>query len=170
MSSELQDSSTPDNESSVEKTTPEVQQSSANKSADLESKNRDLLARARKAEEKAKEYRERLVTLEQKPSSVVSTDLKKDVDLLKTMAKGYSEEEANFILSAGGENSFVKAGIDAMRAKAKVEQAQPSASQVVAPSEPSKAESWKELSNSDRAKIWDDALSRVASRRSGQPI
>lgn len=130
-----------------------------------------LGARLRKLEEANKRlFGELAAVKSQKPSSAVDSTVLERLEVTELVARGYSPEEAKFVLKAGGtDNPFVKAGIESMREKAKVEQAQPSASQVAAPVT-GQVTDYKKLSFADRKRNWSDALSKAASRRSGQPI
>lgn len=165
----LQDPSTPDGDGAPQ--TPAEAQPSELKPA-RPSTEEQLGARLRRLEEANKKVLGELAAYKaQRPSSATDSDLRQDLAVTRLVAQGYSEDEAKFVLKAGGlENPFVKAGVDAVRAKAKVEQAQVPASQVAAPVEQPRAESWNKMSLSDRKKTWDDALSRAASKRAGQPI
>jgi hypothetical protein len=92
----------------------------------LKEKNKQLYARAKKAEEEAKalKAKEEARPVEQpkvENPAVSPTDLER----LNLKVDGYSNEEVNFIMKNGGANAisdeFVIAGIEALRAKKKKE-------------------------------------------------
>lgn len=129
----------------------------------------EAFGRAKRAEEALKRVNEELAAYKAKEASAVPEDFRRELALTKLMTKGYSEDEAQLILKIGDENNPVlKAGFEAQRAKAKVEQAQAPASQVSSP--PKEAQPIHKLPATERARAWQDALARSAGKRSGQAI
>jgi len=133
-----------------------------------------LYARTKQAEEAEKKAKAELAALPKENPPVQSLSNERRFDFLELKTDGYSDDEANFILSAGGKeakkNPYVQSAIESMRAKARVEQAQPSASQVAAPATPEQSGEYKKLPIPERKKRWDDALSRSASQRAGKVV
>lgn len=94
----------------------------------IKEQNKQLFARAKKAEELAKELKAKVVPEQPKveqPSVVTPTDLEK----LNLRMDGYSEEEVTFIMRNGGvkakNDEFVTAGINSLRdAKKKATQSE----------------------------------------------
>lgn len=163
---ELQDSLTPESEANAVNN-PGVE--SAREEMIPKSSVDKLYARTKQAEEESRRVKQELVDLKAKqPSAAMSDDIRKELAVTRLVAQGYKEDEAEFILKAGGlENPYVKAGVEALRSKSRVEQAQPPASQVAAPAASPSAHIGK-LKTEDKAKAWRDALDRAASKRAGQ--
>lgn len=163
---EILDSS---NQPGTESVPPKTPEAAPEEVAKLKHLKDSYYARAKQAEEEASKLKEKLAALEKNTPSAVLDDLRRDSEVTRLIAKGYNEEEASFVLKAGGlENPYVKAAIEAQRAKVKVEQAQPPASQVAAPTPT--MPSMTELKGTERAKAWQNALDKAASRRAGQPV
>ena len=162
---ELQDSLTPEGETENQTPSPVEQKPSVNVS-ELESKNKKLFERATKAEELNKKLKEELAGLKQQ-ASAAPDDLRKEITINRYMTQGYSEEEASALVETKG-NPFVKLGIEAQRAKSKVEQAQLPASQVSQTTQEQK--SYTKLSSGEKQKVFTEALDRMATRRTGKVI
>jgi len=111
---------------------------------ELVEKNKQLFGRAKNAEEENKQLKAKLAQLEkQRPaagSGGAGETPSRELELVNLRLDGYSEEEAQFIMSNGGrsakENQFVKAGIDALRAAKKQEESSVNASPAVTPKSP----------------------------------
>lgn len=133
-----------------------------------------LYARAKQAEEAEKKAKAELAALPEKTPLVQSPDIQGRFDFLELKTDGYSDDEANFILSAGGKeaknNPYVKSAIESMRAKARVEAAQPPASNIAAPATPEKTEEYKKVPVLERGKRWQDALAKSAARGAGKVV
>jgi hypothetical protein len=127
---ELQDSQQPDQEAvTLEESQPETEAPSVD---DLERKNKELFARAKKAEEELKTLKSQPKQEQPLPTNPSQFATKQDLERIELAAKGYSDEEVEFVMRNGGKKSLnddlVKAAIDARRAKAKSEDATPQSS------------------------------------------
>lgn len=126
-----------------------VQDDQSEDNDELVEKNKKLYARAKKAEEEAKLFKEKFVASEAKlnkqaskpkdTSSESQGNVREEVrEYAKLYSQGYSDDEVDqavtFAKATGKRptevvnDDFFKAGIEAMRAKAKVAQATPSPS------------------------------------------
>ncbi len=97
--------------------------------ADLVEKNKQLYERVKKAEAKAKEL-EKYKPKEILQTNQSSSDSDERFERLELKTEGYSTEEVNFLMRNGGrkalEDSIAMAGIEALRQKAKSQNATPS--------------------------------------------
>jgi len=115
---ELQDSPQPD-ETTVETAEPTLEDYQ-----ELAKKNKELFARAKKAEEMARKAK-----LEPAPNKSAEPDpkLNERLERIELQTKGYSDEEIDFMLPLGGkkaiENEFVKAAIESKRQQKRAEAA-----------------------------------------------
>lgn len=94
----------------------------------LQEKNKQVYARAKKAETDKKEAAEALrkaVQQKQEPSNINNTD--SQFEKLELIARGYTDDEIDFVLRNGGkkglENPFVKSALETIRTQRKAEQA-----------------------------------------------
>lgn len=163
QSTELQGLEKPEGESAPQPApVPQPAAPAAHKPSDYE----QVVARAKRAEEALKEANKELDGLRvQKASDSAPQDWQREVAINRYMVQGYSETEAKALVSTNQSNlEFVKAGIEAQRAKSKVEQAQPGASQVAAPASQQGTPIHK-LQPAERSKAWREALDRAAAKR-----
>ena len=91
-------------------------------------KNKQLYARAKKAESgkaEATEVLRKAVQAKTEPQNINNTD--GQFEKLELIARGYSDDEIDFVLRNGGkkglENPFVKSALDSLRTQRKAEQA-----------------------------------------------
>lgn len=124
---ELQDSQTPDDNADVE----QAPQDDSVNSAELVEKNKQLFARAKKAEEELKELRSKPESIKQEVSSQPD-----EIDtVLQLRTEGFTDEEIRELrgqakkfgvgVSEVVSNPLIKEGIEARRAKRQVEQNTP---------------------------------------------
>jgi hypothetical protein len=99
-------------------------------SSELERKNRELYARAKKAEEELKKFKAQPKAEETPTNS--SPGIEERLERHELMLKGYSADEVDEIMSLGGQkalgNEIIKAGIEAKRKARKSLEATPSES------------------------------------------
>lgn len=128
-----------------------------------------LYARMKQAEESEKKLRQELAAKATTPA--MSQDVLKRIEKVELTSQGYKPEEADFILRSGGNpnDPYVKAGIEALRAKVSVEQAQPAASQVAAPTSFQSVPISK-MSTEEKSRMWREKLDKAAGKRAGQVV
>lgn len=133
--------------------------------AKLDFEKNELHGRATRAEETLKRVNEELASLKkaQSPAPQPSDELasiKRELEITKLVAAGHTPEEAKFVVEAPGglENPFVKEGIEAMRAKKKVEQATPAPSS--RGSAPKPQFDFVKASKAERKEYWRSLLNR----------
>ena len=163
---ELQDSLTPAGDgSAVNNPNPESVREQTVPKSEVDK----LYARMKQAEESAKKLREELATKVTTPA--MSQDVLKRIEKVELTSQGYKPEEADFILRSGGNpnDPYVKAGIETLRAKVGVEQAQPAASQVAAPASSQDIPIHK-MKAEEKSKAWREALDKAASRRAAGQV
>lgn len=166
LEQELQDSLTPASDGEAVKQ-PSVEPAPMVPKSDVDK----LYARMKQAEENERKFKDELADLKARPASAtVPEDIYQELKVNRLMTQGYNEEESKFILKAGGlENPYVKAGVEALRGKSRVEQAQPGASQVATPSS-QLATPIHKMNPGDKAKAWREALDKAAAKRAGQVV
>lgn len=134
----------------------------------LEEKNKQLFQRAKKAELKNKEDRNRKENIPDKKDIPSEID-----DILSLQADGYSAKEIKTFkeyskkmgISVGEvkDDPFIRGGIEAEREKEKVESATPPSSDGVSLSKEQKE--FKKMNRDDREKNWDKKMDGYKSRR-----
>lgn len=156
MSDELDE--TPDSQQDeAQVQNPELE--TTNSEVDVEAlaeKNKQLYARATKAEAKAKELEAKLKPKESLPTNQSSSS-PEDIERLRLEVKGYKGEEVDFLMQNGGlkalDNDIAMAGIEAMRKKQKSEDATPAGTGKAAVFQKYTEQDLKKMSADDLMKI-----------------
>jgi len=174
---ELQDSPTPEEESVTSSEAEEAEGETPPEDTVSRAEFDKVYARAKKAEDAMKEYREQLAVLKPKPKTETTIpqfdpeEIESRVDL---RLRGYNKEEidyANRYAKAAGQklgeiinDPFVQGGIEKVRERAKVEQAKPAPSSRAAVQK--EEVSFAKLPMNEQRRVWSEALAKR--QRSGQ--